>query len=170
MWEELGYGPLAEFLNENLPDIQFMGMDNWQLLGTALIFIFAWPLAMLAHPELIQDTVSARFEDIQEGNALLRLDAGVNTQDYPAFLAVAEDLNLRVVEIALHSGVVFSGPGQLVQLSESENLGAEQLAKIEATLQQWREEDRLPFPNYGADDMAALKDTLDYPPKGSPAG
>jgi len=124
----------------------------------------------LSHPELIQDTVSIRFEDIQDGNAILRLDAGVDTRDFQAFLAVAEDLNLRVVETALGMGAVFSGPGQLVQLSDPQSLSTEQRATIEATLQQWRDEDRLPFPNYGSDDIAALKGTLDYPPKGSPAG
>ena len=47
MWEELGYSPLADYLRENLPEFSFMGMDNWQLLGTILFFLVAWPLALL---------------------------------------------------------------------------------------------------------------------------
>jgi hypothetical protein len=48
MWEELGYSPVAIYLSDRLPDFSFMGMDNWQVLGTTLYFIVAWPLAMLA--------------------------------------------------------------------------------------------------------------------------
>ena len=124
----------------------------------------------LAHPQVIQQTVSIRFEDIQDANAILRLDAGVNTTDFQSFLAVAEDLNLRVVETVLGTGAIFSGPGQLVQLNDTKPASAEQLVQIEETLRQWREQDRLPFPNFSADDIASLKDTLDYPPKGSPTG
>jgi MscS family membrane protein len=121
----------------------------------------------LSHPQVLQETVSVRFETIEDANAILRLDAGVNTTDYQAFLAVAEDLNLRVVETVQGAGAIFSGPGQLLQLRELESGSAEQLALIENTLQEWRAEDRLPFPDYGDDDIAALKDTLDYPPQGS---
>ena len=42
------------------------------------------------------------------------------------------------------------------------------MVQAEQTLQEWRDQDRLPFPNYGADEIATLKGTLDYPPKGSP--
>ena len=122
----------------------------------------------LSHPQVLQDTVSVRFETIEDANAILRLDAGINTTDYQAFLAVAEDLNLRVVETVQGAGAIFSGPGQLLQLRELESGSAEQLALIENTLQEWRAQDRLPFPDYGDDDIAALKDTLDYPPQGSP--
>jgi len=121
---------------------------------------------LLAHPEVIQDTVSVRFEDIQDSNAILRLDAGIDTTEFQEFLAVAEDINLRVVEIAQGAGAIFCGPGQLVQFSDVQPTTAEQLNHIEATLQEWREQDRLPFPNFAADDISMLKNTLDYPLKG----
>ncbi len=120
---------------------------------------------LLAHPQVIQDTVSVRFEDIQDSNAILRLDAGVDTTDFQEFLAVAEDINLRVVEIAQNTGAIFCGPGQLVQFGDVQPTSAEQLGHIEATLQEWREQDRLPFPDFGVDDIATLKNTLDYPPR-----
>jgi len=123
----------------------------------------------LAHPEVQQDSVSIRFENIQDANAILRLDAGVTTTDFQEYLAVAEDLNLRVVETVQDAGGLFSGPGQLVELRELAPGSTEQQAHIETTLQQWREQDRLPFPDYSSEDIAALKGTLDYPPKGSPA-
>lgn len=124
---------------------------------------------MLSHPEVLQDTVSVRLETIRDANAVLRLDAGVQTTDFQTFLAVAEDLNLRIVDIVHNAGGLFSGPGQLVQLRQLEPGSPERAEQIEATLKQWREQDRLPFPNFGADEIAEMKDSLDYPPKGSPA-
>jgi MscS family membrane protein len=122
----------------------------------------------LAHPAVLQDTVSVRFENVIEANAILRLDAGVDTQDFQEFLAVAEDLNLRVVEVVHNAGAMFTGPGQWVQLGEATAADPQQMATIESTLQSWREQDQLPFPNYSERDIAELRGTLDYPPKGSP--
>jgi hypothetical protein len=44
--------------------------------------------------------------------------------------------------------------------------GPEQLDHIKATLQEWREQDRNIFPNFSADDIATLENSLEYPPKG----
>ena len=121
---------------------------------------------LLAHPQVIQDTVSVRFENIEDSTAILRLDGGVDTTDFQEFLAVAEDINLRVVEIAQSAGAIFCGPVQFVQLSEVLSGSAEQLSHIEATLQEWRDQDRMPFPNLSVDDIAALENTLDYPSRG----
>ena len=48
MWQELGYSPVSLYLSQHLPAFSFMGLDNWQVLGTLLFFILAWPLAALA--------------------------------------------------------------------------------------------------------------------------
>jgi MscS family membrane protein len=121
----------------------------------------------LAHPRVLQDTVSIRFENIEDANAILRLDAGVDTTDFQEYLAVAEDLNLYVIDIAQQAGAIFSGPGQLLQLGEAQPGSAEQQATINAALQEWREQDRLPFPDYSQQEIAGFKNTLDYPPKGA---
>ena len=54
MWEELGYSPVATYFKEILPNFQFMGMDNWQVVATALFFVLAWPLAALASSLLMR--------------------------------------------------------------------------------------------------------------------
>jgi MscS family membrane protein len=123
----------------------------------------------LGHPKLLQDTVSIRFENIEDGNAILRLDAGVDTTDFQEYLGVAEDLNLRVVEIADTAGASFTGPGQLVHLHEVSPTSEEQQAELEQALNDMRDQERLPFPDYSAAEREELRNTVDYPPKGSPA-
>ena len=76
--------------------------------------------AFQSHPDIVEDTTSIRFEDVRDGNAILRLDAGVNKTDFQEFLAVAEELNLRAVEVVQAAGASFTGPGQLVQLGKLE--------------------------------------------------
>jgi len=67
------------------------------------------------HERVIDGTASVRFEDIRDANAILRLDAGVDTRDYQEYLRVAEELNLGVMAIAERAGARFSGPGMLLQ-------------------------------------------------------
>ena len=121
---------------------------------------------LLAHPRVIQDTVTVRFENIEDSTAILRLDGGVDATDFQEFLAVAEDINLRVVEIAQNAGAIFCGPGQFVQIGEALSGSADQLGHVDATLQEWRDQYRGPFPNFSGDDIAALENTLDYSPRG----
>lgn len=121
------------------------------------------------HPMVLQDTVSVRFEHIDAATARLRIDAGVPTRDFQEYLAVAEDLNLHIVELVHDSGAIFSGPGQVLQVREFYQAPEAKMAEVEATLAAWREADKLPFPDYTAEDKAAMKNTLEYPPKGSPS-
>ena len=133
-----------------------------------LRFILAEIRALFyAHPKVLPDTVSVRFEDINDATAMLRLDCGIETIDYQTYLAVGEDLNLRIVEIVHGAGAIFSGPGQSMQLQEVTPPDSEKLAQVDETLATWRKEERLPFPNPSNQDIADLRKTLDYPPEGS---
>ncbi|WP_231871217.1 mechanosensitive ion channel family protein [Halioglobus sp. HI00S01] len=75
---------------------------------------------MSKHEKVLADTVSVRFENIQAGTAILRLDAGVDTVNFQEFLAVAEELNLGIVEIGDASGARFNGPRQLIEFEHPE--------------------------------------------------
>jgi MscS family membrane protein len=121
-----------------------------------------------AHPSVLPATVSVRFEKIEDATAMLRLDCGIDTKDYQTYLAVAEDLNLYLIEIVHGAGAEFSGPGQTLQLSDAIPTDQEKLEQVTETLARLRQEDRLPFPNPSEEDISALRNTLDYPPKGSP--
>lgn len=78
---------------------------------------------MARNEKVLEDTVSVRFEDIRNANAILRLDAGIDTTDFQEFLAVAEELNLGILEIAEEAGARFTGPAQLNLLPDSDAPG-----------------------------------------------
>lgn len=120
-----------------------------------------------SHPEVLPETVSVRFEKIDDATAIIRVDAGINTNNYQTYLAIAEDINLRIIEIVHGAGAVFSGPGQNMLLRDAKPEDAEHIANADQTIERLRAENKLPFPNLSAEQIADLRGTLDYPPKGS---
>jgi MscS family membrane protein len=118
-----------------------------------------------SHPMVRQDTVSIRLADIEAATAVIRLDGGIMTRDYQEYLAVAEDLNLRIIEIVHQNGAIFSGPGQVLQIRDFQQAGAEKLQEVEAKLEVWRQGDGLPFPDLSDQEKQQLKGSLEYPKK-----
>ena len=118
-----------------------------------------------AHPMVQQDTVSIRLADIEAATAVVRLDAGILTRDYEEYLAVAEDLNLRIIEIVHQNGAIFSGPGQVLQIRDFQQAGETKLQEVEAKLEGWRQGDGLPFPDLSDQEKQQLKGSLEYPKK-----
>jgi MscS family membrane protein len=118
-----------------------------------------------AHPMVRQDTISIRLADIQAATAVMRLDAGILTRDYQEYLAVAEDLNLRIIEIVHQNGAIFSGPGQVLQIRDFQQAGDDKLEEVQAKLEVWRQGDGLPFPDLSDEEKRRLKSSLEYPKK-----
>ena len=118
-----------------------------------------------AHPMVRQDTVSIRLADIEAATAVVRLDAGILTRDHQEYLAVAEDLNLRIIEIVHQNGAIFSGPGQVLQIRDFQQAGDDKLEEVRAKLEAWRQRDGLPVPDLSDEEKQRLKSSLDYPKK-----
>ena len=118
-----------------------------------------------AHPMVRQDTVSIRLADIEAATAVVRLDAGILTRDHQEYLAVAEDLNLRIIEIVHQNGAIFSGPGQVLQIRDFQQAGDDKLEEVQAKLEVWRQGDGLPFPDLSDEEKQRLKSSLEYPKK-----
>ena len=116
-----------------------------------------------AHPMVRQDTISIRLADIEAATAVVRLDAGILTRNYEEYLAVAEDLNLRIIEIVHQNGAIFSGPGQVLQIRDFQQAGEEKLQEVEAKLEVWRQGEGMPFPDLSEEEKRQLKNTLEYP-------
>jgi MscS family membrane protein len=134
--------------------------DQFRVLLTELRRLF------LAHPRLQQDSVSVRLERLEGAAAVVRIDARVDTRDYQDFLAVAEDLNLRMLELVADAGLSLTAPGQYVAVDRHRQGAPEGRSEAEARLARWREEDRWPFPDLGDDEKAQLRGSLDYPARG----
>jgi MscS family membrane protein len=120
-----------------------------------------------AHPRIENDTVRVRFVGFGAYSLDVELFTYVLTSDWRDFLAVREDLFLRIMDIVKTSGTGFAFPSQTSYLCRDQGLEEQASRESEAQVHQWREEERLPFPTLPEEMIAQLQDTLDYPPVGS---
>ena len=121
----------------------------------------------IAHPRVSPDPARARFIGFGDFSLNIEIYVHVITREYNEYLAIAEDLNFRIMDIVAESGTGFAFPSQTAYLTRDTGLDSERAQAIEDEVQAWRGEDALPFPWPDADRAQALDGTLDYPPMGS---
>jgi MscS family membrane protein len=120
-----------------------------------------------AHPKIDTDTVRVRFADFGQSS----LDIGIRiyalTRDFNEYHAIREDVLLRMSEIVKNSGSGFAFPSQTLYMRRDDGLDVKRGKTAAKEVESWRRTGRLPFPRLAPDRIEQLKDTLDYPPRGS---
>lgn len=124
---------------------------------------------LIGHPKVVNDPAPrVRFAGFTSHALEVEIFAYVASTDWPEFLAIREDIFLRVMDVLDRSGTAFALPAQTLFLGRDAGLDAERAALAEAAVAELRREQRLPFPDFPAEEVAALKDRLSYPPEGAP--
>jgi MscS family membrane protein len=118
---------------------------------------------LYAHPRIDNDPARVRFVGFGEQSLDVEIFAYVRTQDYDDFLAVREDLWLRVMDVVAASGTGLALPSQRNYGSDV-GLDGERANAVAAEVQSWRDEGRLPLPEFPSERVQALSGTLPYPP------
>jgi len=83
------------------------------------------------------------------------------------FLAVREDILLRVMDVVAASGTSFAFPSQTLYAGRDTGLDDARRREAEAEVERWRAERALYLPDVPAEAAARLAGRLDYPPAGS---
>ena len=122
---------------------------------------------LIAHPMVTPDPARVRFVGYGAFSKDVEIFAYIRCADQDTFLAVQEDLLLRIEDVIQQAGSGFAFPSNTTYLARDTGIDEENLGKAEAMVSRWRDEDRLPFPDIEASFRAELEDSLDYPPKGS---
>ncbi len=123
---------------------------------------------MLAHPQVTPDPARARFVGYGAYSKDVEVFAYLRCQDHNVFLAIQEDLLLRIEDVIEAAGSGFAVPSQTAYLAQDGGLDAERRQDVEGQVGRWRTEQRLPFPYHPREEQRELTDVLDYPPEGSP--
>jgi len=100
-----------------------------------------------AHPRVDPDTSRVRFSGFGESSLDLELFVYVRTRDANEFLAVREDLCLRVMDIVAAAGTAFALPAR-TNYSVAVGLDPERAGAAAAEVQRWRSEGKLPLPDF----------------------
>ena len=138
---------------------------RYETTAEQLRYILAEIRKMLyQHPKI--ETLSARSRFVGFGSSSFDLDvfAYVLETQYAVFLEIQEDLLLRLMEIVEASGSAFALPSQTTYIAGDSGLHAEKSRKATATVQQWRDRGKLPFPDFSAKTIEKMNNKLEYPP------
>ena len=122
------------------------------------------------HPKVGSDSANIRFAGFDSSSLRIEINAYVLTRDSNEFIAVREDLLLRIMDIVEKSGSGFAFPSQTLYLSRDAGLDKERTAVAERQVQQWRDQNKLPFPDFAPEDKAALRGSIEYPVPESAVG
>lgn len=120
-----------------------------------------------AHPMVIKENLRVRFIGFGAYSLDIEIYAYLQTREKPTFLAIREDLLLRIINLVEEAGAGFAFPSQTAYLASDSAIDKEQVRSAEEQVRQWRESGTLPFPELDAEEQTRLRDSLDYPPVGS---
>jgi MscS family membrane protein len=123
---------------------------------------------LLGHPRIHPQPARARFVEFGASSLNLEVFAYATTSDWEEFLGIREDVFLRIMDIVKQSGTRIAIPSQTVYFGRDNGLDACRTSAAETQVRSWRDEGRLPFPDFAPEQKDQLRGSLAYPPKGSP--
>lgn len=97
----------------------------------------------------------------------VELFAYVAVTDYDEYLAIQEDILLRLMDAVAASGTALAFPSQALYLSRDGGIDREKAAAAVEAVRAWRERGELPFPDLAPAEKANLLGRIEYPPRES---
>ncbi len=144
---------------------------RYETTGDQLRYLLAEIRRMLyEHPKVESSSASIRFSGFDASALRLEISSYVLTRDSNEFAAIREDLLLRIMDIVEKSGSGFAFPSQTLYMSRDSGLDQEKAAAAEQQVEQWREQHKLPFPDFAPADKSAFRGSIVYPPPESATG
>ncbi len=122
---------------------------------------------LAGHPLVDPDGVSARFAGFGDSSLDIEVFAYAATRDWAEFLAVREDILLRVMGLVEQAGAAFAFPSRTLYLGRDPRPDDDRVEAAEAAVRAWRDAGSLPFPNFSPEQLQELRGSVVFPPPGS---
>ena len=122
---------------------------------------------LYAHPKVSPDPARVRFLGPGADALPIEIFAYVLAIDYNEFLAIQEDLSLRIMELVAKSGTGFAFPSQTLYMAEDHGISEEKTREAEQKVGEWRRQGKLHIPSFDEDRIKELAGTLSYPSEGA---
>jgi MscS family membrane protein len=123
---------------------------------------------LLAHPRVVDEEPRVRFAGFGDYSLKVEIRVDINTSSRDEFRAIREDIFLRIMKIVGDAGASFAFPSRTVYHARDTEPDPARRQEAEAQVRNWCSAQELPFPNFPADYRKKNRNTLDYPPEGSP--
>jgi MscS family membrane protein len=145
---------------------------RYETTGDQLRFLLAEVRELLhAHPKTIHttaDPVRVRFVGFGDFALNVAIRVYIQTPNRNEFLAIQEDILLRIMNLVKQAGTGFAFPSRTLYVTRDGGLDDELRETAEGQVREWAAAQTLPFPDFAEDYRKQITDTLDYPPDGSP--
>jgi len=125
---------------------------------------------LYAHPKVSNDPARVRFVAFGSSSLDIEIFAYVFATDFSEYLGIAEDLNLRIMDIVADSGTGFAFPSSTTYLAKDEGTDPEKTRRAEETVHRWEENEELYLPGFPEERIQALAESIEYPAEGAPPG
>jgi MscS family membrane protein len=122
------------------------------------------------HPKVETEGARSRFVSFDESALTMEIFCYILTRDYNEFLAIREDILLRIMDIVGAAGSGFALPSQTVYLSRDTGVDKQKAGQAAQEVEKWREAGQLPFPDFTPADISEISNSLPYPQPGSAMG
>ncbi len=160
--------PIVNFARRDRILIQTVIGVRYETSSDQLRYVLATLRKMLlSHPRIDPESARVRFVGFGASSLDIEVFAYAMTRNLPEFLSIREDVFLRVIDIIEQSGAAIAFPSQTLYFSRDGGLDDGKARAAENQVREWREEDRLPFPNFSPDEVRQIRGSVIYPPPGS---
>lgn len=141
---------------------------RYETSADQLRYVLAEIRTMLySHPKVERDDARIRFVGFGGSSLDLEIFAYVQATEMSEFLAIQEDLLLRIMDIIAKAGTGMAFPSQTTYLAKDTPLDSQKTEEAVTRVREWRERGELPFPDFRPDQVGQLRDRIEYPPSGS---
>ncbi|MDF0644614.1 MAG: mechanosensitive ion channel family protein [Nitrospira sp.] len=123
---------------------------------------------LYGHPKILSEPLHVRFKGFGVYSLDVDVFAYIGVTDYQESLEIAEDLNLRIMDIIEAAGSDFAVPAEVQYSLPGKPFDENRAKAVGAAVKEWRSKRELYLPGFPPDKIAALKNSLEYPPEGSP--
>ena len=123
---------------------------------------------LYAHPKVLAEPMHVRFKGFGEYSLDIEVFAYIGVKVYDESLEVAEDLNLRIMDIVSESGSDFAFPSEVQYSLPGKAMDEERAKAVSLKVKEWKAKRELFLPSFPAEKIAAIRNSLEYPVEGSP--
>ena len=119
------------------------------------------------HPRVDSETAHVRFIGFGQSSLDVEIFAYIIETEQEAFLALQEDLLMRIMDLVESVGSGFAFPSQTLYMKKDRGLDEKRGHEAVEAAQRLKNQGELPLPDHAHAKDSQLDSTLEYPPRGS---
>jgi small-conductance mechanosensitive channel len=130
------------------------------------LLVRLWEL-LIAHPAILEEDARVRFCGFGTHSLNIEVFAYADCRDYGQFLAIREDLFLRIIETIKQAGTDFALPAQTTYFARDGGLNSERRQAAESEIAGLRAGSTMPLSEVSESRRRAIRNTIDFPCPGT---